>query len=375
MVEPWRGELRRGLERLRNGEFDAAESHFARAHRLAPDRAEVCFAFGRERLRRGDLVEAEALLAQAWKLDGSLMSAAAFLARCIGLDRREFARAHLVLAEAYARHGRAAPLCMVEAELLLEEGRTTEAQATADEVLAQDDAPDGARDAARALLSRVFNLEGLARAGRGEMEAALFAFRRAADLDPEWSAPVANLGAAFESIGRFDRARAAYERALAVEPDSATTRFNLARLLRERGEPRAALGLLERPARPDGAHEAPELVALRAELYIQGGQLERATEILAQAVARSPQHPGAWVDLAAGWLAAGDRVRAEECLRIALDLAPDHVPARRRLADLLVRDGRVLEAAQLATQAETQDPALADTLWAGRPRLHTGKTR
>ncbi|HUS64072.1 MAG TPA: tetratricopeptide repeat protein [Kofleriaceae bacterium] len=369
MVEPWRGELRRGLERLRNGEFDAAESHFARAHRLAPDRAEVCFAFGRERLRRGDLIEAEALLTQAWKLDTSLMSAAAFLARCIGLDRREFARAHLVLADAYQRHGRAAPLCMVEAELLLEEGRTAEAQAVADEVLAQPDAPDGARDAARALLARVFNLEGLARAGRGEMEAALFAFRRAGDLDSDWSAPVANLGAAFESIGRIDKARAAYERALAIEPDGATPRFNLARLLRDRGDARAALALLERP-RSSGtaapAQDAPELVALRAELYIAGGQHERATEILAEAVARAPELPGAWVDLAAGWLAAGDRTRAEECLRIALGLAPDHGAAKVRLAAIMAGDGREVEAALLVDGGFAVDP------WAG-PRLHTGK--
>src|SRR6185436_11385550 len=93
VVEPWRGELRRGLERLRDGEFADAEAHFARAHRMAPDRAEVCFALGRERLRRGDFDQAEVLLRQAWQLDPSLVSAAAFLARCLGVDRREFAAA------------------------------------------------------------------------------------------------------------------------------------------------------------------------------------------------------------------------------------------------------------------------------------------
>jgi len=86
VVEPWRGELRRGLERLRDGEFADAEAHFARAHRMAPDRAEVCFALGRERLRRGDFDQAEVLLRQAWQLDPSLVSAAAFLARCLGVD-------------------------------------------------------------------------------------------------------------------------------------------------------------------------------------------------------------------------------------------------------------------------------------------------
>jgi Flp pilus assembly protein TadD len=358
-VEPWRGELRRGLERLRDGEFAAAEAHFARAHRMAPDRAEVCFALGRERLRRGDLDQAEVLLRQAWMIDPSLLSAAAFLARCLGLERRDFASAHAILDEAFAHHGRAATLAVVAAEVLLEEGRMDEARELAEGVL---DEP-ASREAARALLARVHNQEGLSRAATGDMEAALFAFRRSADLDPEWSAPASNLGAAFESIGRLDRARTAYDRALSIDPDSTTARFNLARLLRERGDLRGALALLER-----GPDEAAELVALRAEIYIEQGQPEEAAALLGEAVSRAPGQPGAWVDLAAGWQAAGDRVRAEDCLRIALELDPQHVGAKLRLADLLVRDGRYIEAAQLASQAEAADPIQAEAYRAGRQR-------
>ena len=367
VVEPWRGELRRGLERLRDGEFADAEAHFARAHRMAPDRAEVCFALGRERLRRGDFDQAEVLLRQAWQLDPSLVSAAAFLARCLGVDRREFAAAHAVLDEAFARHGRAAPLAVVAAEILLEEGRADDARELAEQAL--EASPDGARDAARALLARVHNQEGLARAEAGELEAALFAFRRAAALDEDWSAPICNLGAAFETIGRTDRARSAYEQALSIDADSATARFNLARLLHERGDPRGALAVLDGSPRET---ESAELVALRAELYIEDGDLDQAHDILSDAVARAPGDPVAWVDLAGGWLATGDRVRAEDCLRIALELDPEHIGAKLRLADLLVRDGRFIEAAQLASQAEAASPSEVEAYRSGvrRARLH-----
>ncbi|HLU66960.1 MAG TPA: tetratricopeptide repeat protein [Kofleriaceae bacterium] len=315
LVEPWRGELRRGLERLRRGEYGAAEAHFARAHRLAPDRAEVAFALGRERLRQGDLDQAEQLLTAAWRRDPTLLSAGAFLARCVGLERRDHARAHAILDEARAHHGPAPLLAVVEAEILLDEGRVDEARRLAEEV-AGSPAPDAAQAAARALLARVHNHEGLARVEAGEPESALFAFRRAADLDPEWSAPHSNLGAAFEALGRDDRARAAYQRALAIDPDSQTALYNLARLLRRQGEGRAALDLIEPAATAGGAD--PDLLVLLAELHAEAG-------------ARGP---------------------AEECLRRALAVAPQHGAAKLHLADLLMRDGRYIEAAQLAREAQ-----------------------
>lgn len=368
-LEPWRAELRRGLERLREGEFAEAQAHFQRAHRMAPHRAEACFALGRERLRCGDLVEAESLLREAWRLDRSLLSAAAFLARCLGLERGDMAAARAVLRDASLQHGRVAPICVVEAELFLEEDRSDDARIAAEEALADPAAGDGAREAARALLARVHNQEGIGRASSGDAEAALFAFRRAAELDPEWSAPLCNLGAAFEIVGRQDKAQSSYERALAVDADNTTARFNLARLLRTRGQTSAALAVLERgPGIPD-ACEPIELTSLRAEIYIEVGLVDRATAILSESVACAPEYPGGWVDLASGWRAAGDRERAEDCLRIALEIDPSHVPAKLHLADLLVRDGRYIEAGQLASAAQSADPMVVDAIRRGHPRL------
>ena len=375
-LEPWRNELRRGLERLREGEFAAAQVHFARAHRLAPHRAEACFALGRERLRSGDLDQAEALLAEAWRRDPSLLSAAAFLARCLGLERGDLESARAVLAQAAAVHGRVAPLCVVEAELFLEENRADEARQAAEQAMADQSAGAGALEAARALLARVHNQEGIARVSAGDPEAALFTFRRAAELDPEWSAPLCNLGATFEIIGRLERAQANYEKALAVDPDNATARFNLSRLLRQRGQLGAALAALERggtAAALPGAGEPTELTALRAELYVEAGQVEQATALLSESVACGPEDPAGWVDLAGGWHAVGDRERTEDCLRIALELDPCHIGAKVRLADLLVRDGRYVEAAQLASAAQARDPAVAEAIRRGHPRMQSDR--
>ncbi len=69
LPEAWQLELRRGLNSLRAGEFERAESHFLRAHRWAPKIPEVCYALGRERLRHGDVEQAEELLRTAWEGD------------------------------------------------------------------------------------------------------------------------------------------------------------------------------------------------------------------------------------------------------------------------------------------------------------------
>ena len=212
---------------------------------------------------------------------------------------------------------------MVEAEIRLEANRLDEAGAAAEEVLANPEASPGAHDAGRAVLARVFNQAGIRLADGGDPEAALFAFRRAADLDPDWSAPRSNLGAAFEAIGRLDRAEPAYQQAVDSDPDSPAARFNLARLLRLRGDLGGALELVESVV----AGDSTELLALHAELCVEAGQTERATEFLDAAVARAPQRPEAWVELAAGWQAAGDSVCGP---RIACASPWTSIPSARR---------------------------------------------
>jgi Flp pilus assembly protein TadD len=93
--------------------------------------------------------------------------------------------------------------------------------------------------------------------------------------------------------------------------------------------------------------------------------VERAVHHLGRAVELAPTDPAIWVDLAAGCIAIDDRENAEDCLRQAIDLDPLHIVAHCRLADLLARDGRYLEAARLAEQAQQIDPERAEALLSG----------
>lgn len=280
MPESWRAALRRGLEKLRKGDFDAAETQFSRAYQLAPMQPEVCYALGREHLRRGRIAEGERLLHTAWASDRSLVSAAASLARSMAQNGARFEAAHELLADAELDGHSADVLLVVRAEIYVDQQRMADARTAASQALHQTTS-EATRRAARAVLARVHNTEGIDHARAGDYDRALFCFKRAADHDPDWSSPHVNEGACFSSLGKLNRAVASYERAIAIEPDDCD----------------------------------------------------------------------AWVDLGATLWASGDRDRAETCYRQALDLNPEHENACTRLADLLARDARYLEAAMLAERA------------------------
>ena len=55
---------------------------------------------------------------------------------------------------------------------------------------------------------------------RGLWKEAIYRWQRAVDLDPTYAPAWNNLGIGFESEGRFDEAREAYETALELDPDN-----------------------------------------------------------------------------------------------------------------------------------------------------------
>jgi Flp pilus assembly protein TadD len=67
---------------------------------------------------------------------------------------------------------------------------------------------------------------GITVAQRGLWREAIYRWERAAELDPSYASAHNNLGVAYENQGDLDKARAAYERALALEPGNATIRQN-----------------------------------------------------------------------------------------------------------------------------------------------------
>lgn len=67
---------------------------------------------------------------------------------------------------------------------------------------------------------------GIAVAQKGLWKEALYRWERATELDPTYAAAFNNLAVAYEQTGEFEKARQAYEKALALEPKSQMIRQN-----------------------------------------------------------------------------------------------------------------------------------------------------
>ncbi|MCA1583351.1 MAG: tetratricopeptide repeat protein [Acidobacteria bacterium] len=67
---------------------------------------------------------------------------------------------------------------------------------------------------------------GIQVAQRGLWREAIYRWERAAQLDPSYAAAFNNLAIAYEHEGQLSKAREAYEKALALEPENALIRQN-----------------------------------------------------------------------------------------------------------------------------------------------------
>jgi len=63
-------------------------------------------------------------------------------------------------------------------------------------------------------------------AQRGLWREAIYRWERAVELDPQYAAAFNDLGIAYEHEGQLEKARKAYERALALDPSNAQIRQN-----------------------------------------------------------------------------------------------------------------------------------------------------
>lgn len=67
---------------------------------------------------------------------------------------------------------------------------------------------------------------GIQVAQRGLWREAIYRWERATQLDPSYAAAFNNLAIAYEHEGELDKARAAYEKALSLEPENALIKQN-----------------------------------------------------------------------------------------------------------------------------------------------------
>jgi arylsulfatase A-like enzyme/tetratricopeptide (TPR) repeat protein len=197
---------------------------------------------------------------------------------------------------------------------------------------------------------------------------ALALFQRAARENELSAIPVANAAGSLLALGRRAEAEREYRKALALDPTQPEAASNLARLLREKGDARGAVAVLD-GAIAAGGH-LPQVFLERGNAHAESGRLEDALRDFREAARRSPADPvplenaaraayhlgrareaaqtyesllriaggrvDVWKTLGALYLEElGDRGEADRCFRRALLLEND--PAERAKLEELLR--------------------------------------
>jgi tetratricopeptide (TPR) repeat protein len=121
--------------------------------------------------------------------------------------------------------------------------------------------------------------------------------RRAVELRPDDATFRSNLSSVFMQTGRLEEALKEIEAARIVAPDSRDVAMNYAHLLRQLGRGAEAAEQYQRLLAGD-ADYLPALVGL-GKTYAELGDGEQAAAAFRQAIARRPEDPAAYIELAA----------------------------------------------------------------------------
>jgi Tfp pilus assembly protein PilF len=183
---------------------------------------------------------------------------------------------------------------------------------------------------------------------------AITAFERAAAANPGAST-LYRLGTLLARAGEVPRARAAYERALTLQPDLAEANNDLGALLAQSGDLPGAIGrfraaLASTPDYPDALNN------LGYALLLSGNEQE-ARSLYEKALALQPDFPEALNNLGLLLGRAGDMDRAERYFREALARRPDYAEAANNLALVLVSKGQTDAAVSLLEGVLQRTPA------------------
>ncbi|MBI3370500.1 MAG: tetratricopeptide repeat protein [Betaproteobacteria bacterium] len=188
----------------------------------------------------------------------------------------------------------------------------------------------------------------------GDFERARALYADATALDAGHADAQVNLGNALRELGRVAEALAAFDRAIAIESNSAAAHYNRGLALVESGNADSAESALRSAleARPG----FPEALVLLAEIFEARGQPDRALEQLDAAIRMRPDYAGAVYNKSLILKSQGKFDQSETALREAIASNPENMDLTHALGDLLGGKGSLNEAVDLYRRVLNRSP-------------------
>lgn len=253
--------------------FDQAEPLHERALQLAPRSAGLWNNFGNHYLALRDDKHAETAFLHVIEIDPGHANALVQLAR-IAVEGRRAAEALHYLDQLQGSERGAATVQMLRARALHAAGKTNDALAIIDQL--------GKDDNMRLAFSLGTTLAEWEMYDRAEA-----AFSRALEKDPANPEILYNVGLAALHAGHLDRAQRVFEIAVQRQPTDVDSIFNLARVHAAQGNQESALVLVAQARRL--APDRPDLLVFLARLYAEAGFFSGAADAYEEYLKLQPE--------------------------------------------------------------------------------------
>ena len=194
-------------------------------------------------------------------------------------------------------------------------------------------ATPAARAAGATRTASSYNNEGIVLRGEGRAREARAAFEKAVELEPGRASAQWNLSEVLFPAGELDRSDEALAKAFAAGlPDGAQILVRRAAHYEGGGDLVRSIALLDRAIAAKA--DVGELWLYRGRYRVQSRDCGRAVTDLARAAELAPENSDVYATAALAHLCAGDRAAALGALRQAIALAPDEPRLRALLAEL-----------------------------------------
>lgn len=216
---------------------------------------------------------------------------------------------------------------------------------------------NGADGEARLLLGSIL-------ADEGKRPEALAQLTDAVRLMPGSAMAHNALGEALNNSGDLKTARTAFEKAVALDPNLAQARINLGSVLLQSGDPAAATDHLDRAIAILGkSRDAAYPLYLRAKIYADQDNADKAANLLKAAVSLQPDFGEAWSDLGQALKGLLDDTGAFAAFQRSVELNPENAISQYRLGAEYLRQGNAHEAVPHLRESFRLNPTNQSTLY------------
>ena len=337
--QPWRAQ---GHALKAKGDATGALAAFEKAAEREPQAADLADEIGFLLAVQGRQDDAVRSFQKALTLNAAYAPAHFHLGVALWL-KQDPSRAIPALREAVRLDGRNAEYRARLAAMFHEVGHDDEALA---------EAAAGVKLAPR---PELWNLTGLIEQQRGKMEAARAAFAKAVELQPAGADYRNNLGFVLVDLGLGDQGLAQFRAVLQRDPKNQQAQVNVGYALLQKGDYDAALRQFERLAQLDPAN-----AVIRYDLGLalkQKDRIDEAKREFREAVRLNPAMAEAYYTLGITAWQDGDFDETISAMRSAVTQLPGYAAAHFMLGTALKQKGDLAEAAPALEEAIRLDPA------------------